>query len=395
MTTIHLKKGRESSLRRRHPWVFSGALARLPRDVSPGETVDLLSHDGKFLARGAISPASQITIRVWTFEPDQPVDEAFFRQQLAAAVRRRDRLRQTWPATGLRLVNAESDGLPGLIVDQYGEFLVVQFLSAGAEFWKQTITDQLGALVPCQGIYERSDAAVRSKEGLASAKGVLAGDPPPEFVPFEEGDLKFLADVVNGHKTGFYLDQRENRRLVSAFSRGAEVLNCFAYSGGFGLYALRGGAATLTNVETSGPALDLINRHLAANGLDNAPVENEAADVFDLLRRYFREGRRFDLIVLDPPKFAESRSQINRAARGYKDIALLAFRLLRPGGVLFTFSCSGLMDPALFQKITADAALDAGRSARIIARMSQAEDHPVALCFPEGAYLKGLVCQAE
>lgn len=396
MTAIHLKQGREASLRRRHPWVFPGALAHHPpQSLAPGETVDILSHQGEFLARGAVSPKSQIRARVWTFDPDQPVDEAFFRLRLQQAVHSRTLMRQSRPTTALRLVNAESDGLPGLIVDQYGDFLVIQCLSAGAEYWKQTITEELGRLIPCRGIYERSDASVRFKEGLELIKGPIAGEPPPNLVPIEEAGIKFLADIVNGHKTGFYLDQRENRSRLTTYANNAEVLNCFAYTGGFGLYALRGGARRLTNVETSGPALELLDRHVAINGFDAARVENVAGDVFTVLRAYGDQERKFDLIVLDPPKFVESRSHLARAARGYKDIALLAFRLLRPEGVLFTFSCSGLLDPALFQKITADAALDAGRTAQIIARMGQATDHPVALNFPEGAYLKGLICLVE
>lgn len=395
MTVIQLKKGREASLRRRHPWIFSGALAHPPQALVPGETVEILSSRGEFLARGAVSPQSQITVRVWTFDPNQPVDDAFFRSRLQAAVHKRALLRQSWPTTAFRLVNAESDGLPGLIVDQYDQFLVAQFLSAGVEYWKDTITKQLGRLVPCRGIYERSDAAVRAKEGLLPVKGPISGESPPDVVPIEEAGLKFMVDIVNGHKTGFYLDQRENRSRLAAYAKNADVLNCFAYTGGFGIYALRGGAGHLTNLETSGPALELLNRHLTINGFESARVDNVQADVFEALRTYGSQGRQFDLIILDPPKFVESRSQLTRAARGYKDIALLAFRLLRPDGVLFTFSCSGLMDPALFQKIIADAALDANRQAQIIDRLDQAADHPVALSFPEGAYLKGLVCRVE
>ncbi len=395
MTDIYLKKGRESSLKRCHPWVFSGALARRPQGVAPGETVDVLSHKGKFLARGAVSPESQITVRVWSFDSNRPVDEAFFRTRLKAAISRRTFLRQFQSTTAMRLVYAESDGLPGLIVDRYGDFLVMQCLSCGAEFWKETIAAELARLVPCQGIYERSDASVRAKEGLAPVKRVVSGAPPPGHVPFEENGLRFLADIVNGHKTGFYLDQRENRRHLMRYAKGAEVLNCFAYTGGFGIYALHGGAGHVTNVEASGPALEILDRHLDINGFDRGRVENVQADVFEQLRTYSERKREFDLIVLDPPKFVESRAHLNRAARGYKDIALLAFRLLRPGGVLMTFSCSGLLDPSLFQKIIADAALDAGRSAVIIARLGQAADHPVALGFPEGSYLKGLVCQVK
>lgn len=395
MTAIFLKQGRETSLQRRHPWIFSGALAKPPEDLPLGETVEILSRDGKFLARGAVSPRSQIAVRVWTFDPDPPVDDTFFHTRLALAIDKRTALKESWPTTAVRLVNAESDGLPGLIVDQYNDFLVVQFLSAGVEFWKTTLVEQLARLVPCRGIFERSDASVRTKEGLKPRKGVLFGEQPPELLQIQEAGLTFLVDIVNGHKTGFYLDQRENRRILQSCAKNADVLNCFAYTGGFGLYALRGGAGHVTNVETSSPAAALIDRHMATNGFDRSRETTVLEDVFEVLRSYARSQRRFDLIVLDPPKFAESKAQLAKAARGYKDIALLAFRLLSPGGRLFTFSCSGLMEPALFQKITADAALDAGRPAQLIGRLGQAEDHPVALNFPEGAYLKGLVCRVD
>ncbi|MFZ5562564.1 MAG: class I SAM-dependent rRNA methyltransferase, partial [Thermodesulfobacteriota bacterium] len=254
MTAIVLKKERESSLKRLHPWIFSGAVADIPASLEMGQTVEVLSHDRRLLARGAVSPRSQIAVRVWTFDPDQPVDEAFFLARLTRAVDKRTALMKSWPTTALRLVNAESDGLPGLIVDRYGDFLVIQFLSAGAERWKKTIVEQLSRLVACRGIFERSDASVRDKEGLRPQKGVLWGEHPPELVEIRESELGFLVDVVNGHKTGFYLDQRENRRALESCAKDADVLNCFAYTGGFGLYALKGGARHVTNVETSGTA---------------------------------------------------------------------------------------------------------------------------------------------
>ncbi len=395
MPTIALKPGKEKSLRRRHPWVFSGALAQNQSRLTPGETVDLVSSKGEFLARGAVSPSSQITVRVWSFAADEAIDADFFRDRLTRALVRRQSLPDSPATSALRLVNGESDGLPGLIIDRYGDFLVAQFLAAGTEFWKQVIVDELGRLAPCRGIYERSDASVRAKEGLAQQKGVLAGEEPPPLVEIEEDGLKFLVDVVNGHKTGFYLDQRENRRQLGRFSRGKEVLNCFAYSGGFGLHALAGGATHLTNLEISAPSLALLTKNLEHNGWAAAPVDNIQGDVFKVLRQFRESGRRFDLIVLDPPKFVESRGQLMRGARGYKDINRLAFELLRPGGELFTFSCSGLLEEGLFQKIVADAALDAGREAQIVRRLGQAMDHPVGLSFPEGSYLKGLICRVD
>lgn len=395
MPTVTLKPGKERSLLRHHPWIFSGALAKGLAGVNPGETVELVTSRGEFLAWGAASPHSQIAVRIWSFDQDEAIDREFFRRRLAQSMARRIGLPGLESTTGLRLVSAESDGLPGLIVDRYGDFLVAQFLAAGTEFWKQTIVELLGELLPNRTIYERSDAAVRAKEGLTQVKGVLAGEEPPPLVEIEEGGLKFLVDIVNGHKTGFYLDQRENRREVGMFAKGRSVLNCFAYSGGFGLHALAGGATQLTNLEISAPSLALLAENLRVNGLDDARVENLKGDVFAELRHYQEAGRKFDLIILDPPKFVESQGQLPRGARGYKDINRLAFGLLNPGGLLFTFSCSGLLPADLFQKIVADAALDAGCEARIIKKLGQALDHPIGLNFPEGSYLKGLLCRVD
>ncbi|OGT29130.1 MAG: 23S rRNA methyltransferase [Gammaproteobacteria bacterium RBG_16_51_14] len=395
MTTIMLKPGKEKSLRRHHPWVFSGALAKVPGHVAIGETVELVTSNGDFMATGACSPHSQITVRVWSFDAGVAVNAAFFHSRLRQAIQRRKQFQADFSTTALRLVNAESDGLPGLVVDQYDTYLVIQCLTAGAEFWKQVIVDQLGQLLPGHGIYERSDVDIRTKEGLTPVKGLLSGRQPPATVEIREASLRFLVDIVNGHKTGFYLDQRENRKHIRDYANQADVLNCFAYSGGFGLSALIGGARHVTNVEISREAIRLLEANLAINNLDKSSVDNIQGDVFAILRGFRNEGRQFDLIILDPPRFADSRSQLQKALRGYKDINWLAFRLLRPGGILFTFSCSGLLEPALFQKVVADAALDAGRDAQIIQRLGQAMDHPVALCFPEGSYLKGLICRAD
>jgi len=393
---LTLKPGREKSLQRRHPWVFSGAIEKVEGDPGSGETVEVRSAGGTPLALGAYSPHSQIAVRTWTFDPTESISPAFFRDRLTRALAARH---QVFPkhlaSNAYRLVNAETDGLPGLVVDRYGEYLVCQFLSAGAEYWKREIVTLLADLLPYAGIYERSDVDVREKEGLSSATGVLVGSPPPDLVEIDEYGCRFAVDVRGGHKTGFYLDQRDNRVLVGEYAEGREVLNCFAYTGAFGVWALKGGAVKVTNVESSAAALDLARRNVELNELDASRVENIAGDVFHVLRQYRDARRQFDLIVLDPPKFAESRSQIEKAGRGYKDINLLAFKLLRPGGVLFTFSCSGLITPDLFQKIVAGAALDAGRDVQIVRRLTQAPDHPVALNFPEGEYLKGLVCRVE
>ncbi|MGQ0603945.1 MAG: class I SAM-dependent rRNA methyltransferase, partial [Anaerolineales bacterium] len=350
---------------------------------------------GVWLARGAYSPHSQITLRVWTFNPDEMIDASFFRHRLERAIT----ARSTFPSlhsTAIRLINAESDGLPGLIADGYADFVVCQFLSAGAEKWKAEIVAALRELVPCmpcRGIYERSDVDVRGKEGLPPVTGVLAGERPPAQVEIEEHGCRFLVDVLHGHKTGFYLDQRDNRAALLPYVAGREVLNCFAYTGGFGVAALKGEAVHVTNIDSSAPALEIARRNFELNAADASQFTLHVGDVFTVLRQYRDSRRQFDVIVLDPPKFAETKAQVERAARGYKDINLLAFKLLRPGGVLFTFSCSGGLEPALFQKIVADAALDAGREAQIIKRLSQSADHPVALNFPEGEYLKGLACR--
>ncbi|NLA22945.1 MAG: methyltransferase domain-containing protein [Candidatus Marinimicrobia bacterium] len=392
---VLIKKDREKSLLRHHPWLFSGAIERIEGEPQLGETVELRAHDGRFLGFGAWSPKSQIAVRIWSFNPDDEINADFFRCKLSLAVKRRESLFEPNKTDAVRLVNAESDGLPGLIVDRYNGYLVVQFLSAGAEFWRETIVSALTEICPVTGIYERSDVEVREKEGLELRKGLLSGDEPSELIEICENSRRFLVNIRNGHKTGFYLDQRDNRQKITEFSAGREVLNCFAYTGGFALAALSAGAAKVTNIEASADALELLNRNLALNGFDPAKVENLTDDVFQVLRKFRDQGRSFDLIILDPPKFAESKSQIERASRGYKDINLLAFKLLRPGGILFTFSCSGQISPELFQKIVADSALDAGKSAQILVWLNQSADHPTALNFPEGHYLKGLVCVVE
>ncbi len=395
MAVVRLKAGREKSVIRRHPWIFSGAVQPADTNIQSGATVEVLSASGQWLCRGAYSPQSQIRIRVWSYDPDETMDAHFIGKRLQRASVMRNRLFEAQRITACRLINAEADGLPGLIVDRYGDFLVCQFSSAGAEYWKKVIVAVLVDLFSPAGIYERSEVSVRQKEGLPPATGVLWGQEPPDLVEIQEAALRFLVDVKRGHKTGFYLDQRENRMAVAEFAAGKRVLNCFAYSGGFGLWALHGGAASVVNIESSGATLDLLQKNVALNAMNQARVENVEGDVFQVLRKFQAAGRKFDLIILDPPKFAESANQISKASRGYKDINLWALKLLHPQGILFTFSCSGHISPELFQKIVADAALDANRNVQIIRYLSQAADHPVALNFPEGRYLKGLICQSS
>lgn len=393
---IIVKKGRQRALRRHHPWVFSGAIERIEGDPVPGETVDVFSYEGDFLGRGAYSPRSQIRVRIWSFDPELEISSLFFRTQISRALELRRSLNLLRETTACRLVNGESDGLPGLIVDKYADYLVCQFLTTGAALWKSEILAALGELLPVTGMYERSDVEVRTKEGLPPERGLLSGKEPPERIVIEEGPCRFAVDLRKGHKTGFYLDQRENRALLLEYAHDrTEVLNSFSYTGAFGIYALRGGAARVTHIEASSDALDLARINTELNGFEEERVEYREGSVFQVLREYRETGRRFDLVILDPPRFIESMKHMEHGSRGYKDINLLAFQLLRPGGLLLTFSCSGLMPPDLFQKIVADAALDAGKEAQIIRRMTQASDHPTALPFPEGSYLKGLICRVN
>ena len=391
-TFIYLQKERERSLLRRHPWVFSKAIENVKGKVAPGAPVEIFSNDGRWLARGAWSPESQIRVRVWTFTRSEQIDTDFFVRRLSAAQQGRQELFAEQGLSAYRLVAAESDGLPGIIIDRYNNFLVCQLLSAGAEYHKQQLFDALKELFPECSLYERSDVAVRKKEGLAERHGVVYGELPPDELVIEENNgVKIIVDIKTGHKTGFYLDQRDNRAIAGRYAKGRKVLNCFCYTGAFGVYALRGGATEVVNVDVSDPALAIARRNAEVNALDLSHAQFHKQDVFKLLRDCRERGEKFDMIVLDPPKFAESKAQLDGACRGYKDINLLACQLLNPNGILLTFSCSGLMTSDLFQKIVADAALDAGREAQILERMSQAADHPISTAYPEGFYLKGLV----
>ncbi|HZF29506.1 MAG TPA: class I SAM-dependent methyltransferase [Gammaproteobacteria bacterium] len=394
MKRVFLKPGREKSLLRRHPWVFSGAIERVEGSPAVGETMDVVASTGEFLARGAYSPASQIRLRVWTFDEEESVDEAFIARRLARAVESRERLGLVDPEGACRLVFAESDGLPGLVVDRYADFVVCQFLSAGADSLRATIAELLEELSGARGVYERSEASSRKKEGLPSLRGTLRGADPPAAIEVRSGDARFLVDVVNGQKTGAYLDQQANRRRVASYALDADVLDAFAYTGGFAISALKAGAASAVLVDSSEEALRLADRETVANGVGDR-CRFVVANVFDELRVLREAGESYDLVILDPPKFVHSAEQVNAGSRGYKDVNMLGLSLVRPGGVLATFSCSGHVDAALFQKIVAGAALDAGRDAQIIERLAQPPDHPVALEFPEAEYLKGLVLRVH
>ena len=388
---IVLKRGRERSLKRRHPWIFSGAIERVQGDLKSGDTVPVRSADGQTLALAAWSPASQIRARVWSFDPGASIDAAFFRARIEQAAAFRAALPAARHTNALRLVHGEADGLPGVVVDRYADVLVAQFLSAGAERWRDEILDALVEATGCEAIYERSDVEVRTLEGLEPRAGFARGNRDARRCPIAEYGLNFRVDVEAGQKTGFFLDQRENRQRVRSLAAGREVLDGFAYTGGFSIASLAGGAQRVVALESSVPALEVARENLAANSLDAARIEFVQANVFAHLRLLRDRGAAFDLVVLDPPKFAPTAAQVKNAARAYKDINLLALKLLRPGGLLATFSCSGGVSAELFQSIVAGAAVDAGVAAKIIERFGAAADHPVALEFPEGEYLKGLL----
>jgi 23S rRNA (cytosine1962-C5)-methyltransferase len=389
MNKLILKQGRERSIKRRHPWIFTGAVEKA--GGKPGETLEVRDASGQVLALAAWSPKSQICARVWTFDASIAIDGKFFRDKIEKAISLRKALPTAKHTNALRLVHGESDGLPGLVVDQYADVLVAQFLSAGAEAWREEILNALMELSGCAAIFERSDAEVRKLEGLEPKVGFVRGNQNASRCPIIEYGLNFRVDVAEGQKTGFFLDQRENRQRVRALAAGREVLDGFSYTGGFAVAALAGGAKKVTAIESSVPALKVAADNLAANPLDAAKVEFVTADVFKHLRVLRDKNAKYDLIILDPPKLAPTAAHARNAARAYKDVNLLAFKLLAPGGLLATFSCSGGVTAELFQSIVAGAALDAGGEAKIIERFTAAADHPVALEFPEGDYLKGLL----
>ena len=386
---LRLRPGKERSLLRRHPWIYATAVGGVDGAPRSGQTVRVVGADGRFLAWAAFSADSQIRARAWSFSEDERIDAGWIEARLAEAIARREAL--VAGSDSARLVFGEADRLPGLVVDRYRDQLVVQFLAAGVEHWRETVVEALVRLTGCGNVYERSDAAAREREGLTSREGVLAGRDPTEPIEIDEAGVRYAVDVVGGHKTGFYLDQRENRALVGAHAANRRVLNCFCYTGGFTLAALKAGAASAVSVDSSGPALEAARDNQRRNGLEQADCEWLEANVFDVLKRFSAEGRSFDLIVLDPPKFAPSSHHVDRAARAYKEINLKALRLLAPGGLLFTFSCSGAIGVDLFQKIVAGAVFDAGVEAQMIRRLQAGVDHPMLMTHPEGEYLKGLM----
>lgn len=401
-----IKKGREKPIHNRHPWIFSGAVARVEGQPEPGDIVEVVDKSGDFLARAYFNPLSQINGRILTWNPDETIDDSFWQRKIERALAGRTALALEQsalapPTTAYRLINAESDGLPGLIVDKYDDFLVIQCLTLGIDSRKQILINLLADALHPAGIVERSDASVRGQEGLDQVKGSVWGQEPPAELLVRENGHTFGVDLLSGHKTGLYLDQRDNRTAVCQphLVAGKEILNVFAYTGGFALYAAASGAGPIVNVDSSVEALTMAEQNMARDvGLDGSrrqrpSDEHIAGDAFEVLRYYRDEGRQFDVVILDPPKFAHSQRDVERASRGYKDLNWLALRLLRPGGLLATFSCSGRVSADLFQKIVFGAAVDAGRDVQILQQLGQAPDHPILLTFPESAYLKGLLCR--
>lgn len=391
-----LKPGRAKPVHNRHPWVFSGAIGRVDGRPAPGDLVTVADHKGTPLATAYYNASSQIQARILSWDPAETIDEEFWRGRLAQAITWRATYYDPASTTAVRLVNAEADGLPGLVVDRYGDTLVMQCLTLGIDRRKEMLTQLLAGETAPASILERSDVDVRGKEGLPQVVQTLFGEASPAELIIHENGFQFLVNIHHGHKTGFYLDQRDNRAAVGRASlmAGRDVLNVFAYTGAFGVYAAAAGANRIVQVDSSVPALETAERNMQLNGLDKASDEYIAGDAFEVLRGFRDEGRRFDAVILDPPKFAHSQGQLDRATRGYKDLNWLALRLLRPNGVLATFSCSGLVSADLFQKVVFGAAVDAGRDVQILQHLGQAADHPVLLSFPESAYLKGLLCRA-
>ena len=395
MPDIIIKQGREKSILRRHPWIFSSAVSEVRGFPSNGETIDVVSSRGKFLARASYNSTSNILGRIWTWDPNEQVDHYFFERRLRLAFDYRRKLGNLISSNAIRLFHGESDGLPGLIVDQYNDGVVVQFLATGVHYWRDSIIEVIKNLTNAKWLYERSDADVRKLEGLPSQSGLIYGKQFENPITIVENGLKFWVDIIKGHKTGFYLDQRDNRLQARQITNNLAVLDCFSYSGGFTVNCLSGKAKNITLVESSNSAIGLARKNISLNGFSMDNVNLVEKDVFNYLRELRDRDEHFDLIILDPPKFAPTISQAERAARGYKDINLLALKILNAGGYLLTFSCSGGVSENLFQKILAGAALDAGSKALIVERLHQACDHPVALNFPEGAYLKGFLIKKQ
>lgn len=390
---VRLQPDRDRSLRRRHPWLYSGAVARVEGEPAAGDIVRLVDHEGEFLGWAYFNQRSQILARVVDWNESASINDAWWRRRIAETVERREEIPSLRGCNVCRLVHSEADGLPGLIVDRYGDWLVVQSLTAGVERVKNVIVKALADACKPRGIFERSDQDARSIEGLGASVGRLAGEEPPERVEIDERGLRFFVDVRNGQKTGFYIDQRDNRRFVADYTAGKEVLDLFSYTGGFSVYALRAGASRATLVESSVPALRLAEENLLLNQIDPSSFELVQGTAFETARSLHDGGRRFDVVIVDPPKLAQSRVHVDKAERAYKDVNLKGMKLVKPGGILATFSCSGAVGIEHFSRIVSWASIDADRRVQVLQRLSQGADHPTMPSFPESEYLKGFICR--
>lgn len=393
MPSIYLRPGKEKPVKHHHPWIFSGAIEKVEGNLVPGSVVEVKDSKGNFLTRGYYNAHSQIAVRLLEWQESTVIEEAWWRRKVEQAIRHRQHLLNQTDTNAFRLVNAEADLLPGLIVDKYGDFIIVQFLTAGIDKVKEILVDEINNLLKPAGIYERSDVSVRNFEGLSQIKGTLKGESPPNLLEIKENGFRFLINVQNGQKTGFYLDQRANRKIVARFTTNKNVLDCFAYTGSFGVYAKAASAESVISIDSSAQSLELLNRNYELNGFSLPENQVIRGDVFTTLRQFQETGRLFDLVILDPPKFAPTKTYIPKAQRAYKDLNLLAMKILRPDGLVATFSCSGAVSKKLFQQIVTWAAKDAEKEVQILHRLSQGTDHPVRLSFPESEYLKGLICK--
>lgn len=395
MYSIKLKKGKEKAVRQLHPWVFSGAIDQIKGNPANGDVVMVTDSNNDFLAYGFFNDKSRVAVRLLEWNLETEINEDWWRQKIRKAVKSRENLYNEDTNT-YRLIFSEADFIPGLIVDRYADFLSVQVLTSGIERIKPIIIDELQKLLDPKGIFDRSDASSRAHEGMdASSGGILAGLEPPEFVTVKENGILYHVNIADGQKSGFYCDQRDNRRLVANYSNGKKILDCFSYSGGFSLNAFRAGAKEVVSVDSSALAIDTLKKNIEINGFNHIPHRLIQSDVNKQLRIFREENEKFDLIILDPPKYAPSRSALTKASRAYKDLNRLAMLLLNEGGLLATFSCSGAVDISMFKQILAWAALDAGKEVQFIDQFAQPSDHPVRSSFPEGEYLKGLLCRVS
>lgn len=396
MFDVILKKGKEKAVLQRHPWVFSGAIERVKGKPVNGDIVRLADAQGGFMAYGFYNDQSRVALRLLEWKEDVAVDESWFRNRVATAIAGRNEVLSDPKTNTCRLIFSEADYLPGLIVDKYADYLSVQVLTSGMEKMMPVIIDELQQLLKPAGIFDKSDASSRAHEGMeASAGGVLAGQHPPELVEVLENGIKYGINIAEGQKSGFYCDQRDNRHILAYFVKGKKVLDCFCYTGGFTLNSLKQGAVSVTSVDSSALAMETLKKHIELNNLDAAQFTPMQGDVNKQLRKLREEGETFDVVVLDPPKYAPSRSALAKASRAYKDLNRLAMLILNKGGLLATFSCSGAMDIDTFKQVLAWAALDAGKEVQFIQQFCQPEDHPIRASFPEGEYLKGLLCRVN